>query len=74
MLAAVDALVTSGELREELLPWLWEPVGLKRDDYGPVLETLCNSGMLFLAENTEHGRKWIVPIRLPETKPAECLR
>ena len=34
---AVDALVKSGELREELLPLLWEPLGLERDDYGEVL-------------------------------------
>ena len=73
LLAAVDCLVTSGELREELLPWLWQSTGLRRADYGAVLETLCRSGMLFLAQHTPRGRKWIVPIRLREDKPGAAV-
>ena len=50
---ALDCLVKSGELREELLPLLWEPLGLHRDDYGEVLLMLSASGVLFLAEHTQ---------------------
>ena len=56
---AVDALVKSGELREELLPLLWEPLGLERDDYGEVLMMMSASGVLFLAEHTQQGRRWV---------------
>ena len=50
---AVQTFVTSGDLREELLPLMWEPVGLHEDDYGAVLLMLCASGVLFLAEHTQ---------------------
>ena len=53
---AADALVGFGELREELLPILWEPVGLKRDDFGGVILMLSAAGVLFLAEHTQQGR------------------
>jgi hypothetical protein len=36
LLHATAVLVGSGELREELLPMLWEDVGLHADDYGDV--------------------------------------
>jgi len=71
--SAVSTFVGKGDLREELLPLLWEPVGLHEDDYGSVLMMLCASGVLFLAEHTQQGRKWIMPMRLPETQPAEQL-
>jgi len=68
--AAVDTFVQQGDLREELLPLMWEPVGLHADDYGSVLMMLCASGVLFLAEHTQQGRKWIMPMRLPEEQPS----
>ena len=67
-MAAAEALVTSGELREELLPVLWEPVGLKRDDFGGVALMLSAAGVLFLAEHTQQGRRWVMPMRLPDVQ------
>ena len=72
LLPAIDCLVKSGELREELLPMLWEPLGLHGDDYGAVLLMLCASGVLFLAEHTEHDRRWVMPMRLSETQPPDA--
>ena len=69
---AADALVGFGDLREELLPLMWEPVGLHDDDYGPVLLMLCASGVLFLAEHTQQGRKWVMPMRLPDVQSNEA--
>ena len=57
LLSAVEVLATSGELREELLPMLWESGGLKADDYGEVLLMLSESGVLFLSEFTPLGRR-----------------
>ena len=71
--SAVNTFVSNGDLREELLPLMWEPVGLHSDDYGAVLMMLCASGVLFLAEHTQQGRKWIMPMRLPETQPSEQM-
>ena len=73
LLAAGYCFRTTGELREELLPVLWDPLGLHRDDYGSVLLLLCQSGVLFLAEHTEHGRRWVMPRRLSESPPAAAI-
>ena len=73
LLAAGYCFRTTGELREELLPLLWEPLGLHRDDYGSVLLLLCQTGVLFLAEHTEHGRRWVMPRRLPESPPEMAI-
>ena len=73
LLSAVEVLATSGELREELLPMLWEDVDLKADDYGAVLLMLSASGVLFLSEHTELGRRWVMPMRLPEATPPSLL-
>ena len=69
---AAEALVTAGELREELLPVLWEPVGLKRDDFGGVALMLSAAGVLFLAEHTQQGRRWVMPMRLPDVQPTDA--
>ena len=66
LLAAVDALVEFGELREELLPLLWTPAGFKADDYASILTTLAASGGIFLPVHSPHGRKWLMPTRLPQ--------
>ena len=70
--AAIDCLVKSGELREELLRLFWEPLGLHRDVYGEVLLMMSASGVLFLAEHTQHNRCWVMPMRLPEAQPADA--
>lgn len=69
LLDAVEVLATSGELREELLPMLWADVDLARDDYAAVLLMLAESGVLFISEHTHAGRRWVMPMRLPELKP-----
>ena len=66
LLAAVDALVGQGELREELLPLLWGPAGFKPDEHSTVLLTLASAGVIFSPSHTGHGRKWVVPTRLPK--------
>jgi len=71
---AVATFVKGGDLREELLPLMWEPVGLHEDDYGAVLLMLCASGVLFLAEHTQQGRKWVMPMRLPDETPADQMQ
>lgn len=70
LLAAVGVLRASGEMREELLPMLWEDVDLHHDDYASVLLMLSESGVLFLSEHTALGRRWVMPMRLPESPPA----
>ena len=45
---ALQSLVKEGELREELLPLLWEPLGMHPDEYGEQLRLLCVSGVLCL--------------------------
>ena len=52
---------------------LWEDVDLKADDYGAVLLMLSASGVLFLSEHTELGRRWVMPMRLPEATPPSLL-
>ena len=71
-LTAADCLATSGELREELLPVMWEPVGLSRDDFGGVALMLCESGVLFLAEHSQQGRRWVMPMRLRDEQPTDA--
>ena len=66
---AAEALAKTGEVREELLPTFWEPIGLKRDEYADILLMLCANGMLCLTENTHRGRRWQMPMRLPATVP-----
>ena len=70
LLAAVDCLVNKGELREELLPFLWRDSKLAAEDYEAVLSMFRASGILFVAEASQHGRRWIMPMRLPTERPA----
>ena len=49
LLPACEIFVRSGELREELLPPMWQPLGLHGDDYGDVMVMLSASGVLFFA-------------------------
>ena len=72
LLPAIDALVKSGELREELLPMLWEPLGLHKNDYGDVLLMMSASGVLFLAEHTQQDRRWVMPMRLADSQPPDA--
>ena len=67
LILAAEHLARTGELREELLPVLWEPLGVKRDDYAEVLTMLCMAGMLLLSENTHLGRRWLMPMRIPDS-------
>ena len=53
LLSAVDELVASGVLREELLPLLWCDAGLKASDYAAVLSMLEETGVLFRISNTD---------------------
>ena len=69
---AAEHFSRTGELREELLPVFWEPLGVRRDDYGEVLGMLCLAGMLLLVERAQIGRKWMMPMRLPEVSAAEA--
>lgn len=71
LLPACDIFVRTGELREELLPAMWQPLGLHSDDYGDVMVMLATSGVVFLAHHEEHGRRWVMPLRLPENRPSE---
>ena len=59
VMLASEWLSKCGELREELLPVLWEPLGVRRDDYGDVLRMLCMAGMLLLCAKTQAGRRWL---------------
>jgi hypothetical protein len=38
-----------------------------------VLLMLSESGVLFLSEFTPLGRRWVMPLRLPERRPLELL-
>ena len=72
LLPACELFTRTGELREELLAPMWQPLGLGGDDYGDVVVMLSASGVLFLAEHSTHGRRWVMPMRLPEARPAEA--
>ena len=78
LLSAVDELVQSGVLREELLPILWRDAGLREGDYAAVLAMLEETGVLFRVTITddgddggEDGKRWVMPMRLPKVKPVE---
>ena len=60
-----EAMRETGELREELLPLLWGRNGFKPDEHAVVLTTLAAAGVVFLPTHSAHGRKWMVPSRLP---------
>lgn len=74
VLSAVECLVQTGELREELLPVMWDPIGVKRHEYEEVLWSMCNAGMLILKINSWHGRRWIMPHRLPVSPRDDMLK
>ena len=65
LLPACELFTKTGELREELLTPMWQPLGLDSNDYGDVVLMLATSGVLFLAEHARHGRRWVMPMRLP---------
>ena len=44
-LLASECLAATAELREELLPVLWEPLGVRRNDYDDTLRVLCSAGI-----------------------------
>ena len=73
LLPACEIFVRSGELREELLLPMWQPLGLHGDDYADVMVMLSASGVLFLAQHLSHGRRWVMPMRLPETRPLDAF-
>ena len=56
----LQVLVKEGELREELLQVMWDPLGLDVDEYGELLMLMCASGVLFLSEHTSSGRRWFM--------------
>ena len=74
LVAGVDALVKHGELREEILPLLWQESGLHPEDYERVLQMLSKAGVLFVAEETPSGRRWVMPTRLPKEVPFTLRR
>uniref|UniRef100_A0A7S2FSM6 Uncharacterized protein n=1 Tax=Haptolina brevifila TaxID=156173 RepID=A0A7S2FSM6_9EUKA len=69
---------------------MWEPLGIKRNEYDSILRMLCRAGVLVLTENSFNGRRWCMPQRLPiggkheddtnawvkatDKKKFECLR
>ena len=69
----LQVLVKEGELREELLHMMWQPLGLDVDEYGDLLLLMAASGVLFLSENSFQGRRWTMPLRLPDAKPQDLL-
>jgi hypothetical protein len=56
-----------------LLPILWLPLGLRRNDFDDVLRGLCRAGTLLLMQNTWAGRRWIMPQHLPRANEADML-
>ena len=68
---ASECLDKTGELREELLPVLWDGAGLRRDEYRDVIQMLMTAGQLILSENTQRGRRWLMPSRAPGITPEE---
>ena len=57
------------QLREEILPLLWRDSGLRAADYELVLQMLSCAGVLFVADESPNGRRWVMPTRLPEERP-----
>uniref|UniRef100_A0A7S2C0X6 Uncharacterized protein n=1 Tax=Haptolina brevifila TaxID=156173 RepID=A0A7S2C0X6_9EUKA len=60
---ASEWLEQTGEIHEELLPILWDQVGVRHDDYRKVTSILAKAGCIYLSENTQHGRRWVLPMR-----------
>ena len=67
---ALQSLVRDGELREELLSflWRWLDLGEHRE---AMLQMLHQSGVLFPAGGEQPQRRWMLPTRLPHARPAE---
>ena len=70
---ALQVLLKEGELREELLPIMWNPLGQDADDYGELLQLMCACGALFLTDNSIEGRRWVMPMRLPTARPPDLI-
>ena len=49
------------QLREEILPFLWRDTGLRAADYELVLQMLSRAGVLFIADESASGRRWVMP-------------
>ena len=73
VVVAAECLAKTGELREELLPVMWEPLGLKRDEYGAAMLLLAQSGLAVMQENVHEGRRWVLPHWLPDANTNEAL-
>ena len=70
--AASEWFEKTGEIREELLVTLWDPVNVRRDDYREVISFLSAAGLIYLAENGQQGRRWKMPSRVPGVPVAEA--
>ena len=70
---AAERFQKEGVLCEELLPVMWEPLGLKQDVYGDYLVALASAGHIFLADKGHAGRRWVMPMRLPFKPPDQHL-
>ena len=71
---AVTAFGRSGDLREEVLPLVWQGTGLHKDDYPAALQLLVAAGMLFPIVQTLGDRRWVMPTRLPLEQPADVKK
>ena len=66
---ALQSLVRDGELREELLSFLWWQLELG-EHREAMLQMLHQSGVLFPAGGEQPQRRWMLPTRLPHARPA----
>jgi len=66
----VKSLVRDGELREELLSFLWWRLDLG-EHREAMLQMLHKSGVIFPAMGEQPQRRWMLPTRLPLARPAE---
>jgi len=71
-IVAAEELAKKGIVNEELMPCLWETTSLKRDDYGTTLRLLAAAGLIWLADSAPNGRRWLMPMRLPEIAPNDA--
>ena len=80
--AALDAIETVGELREELLPFCWRsltPVPTEADRKA-ILQALTESGLLvpFVQAGEKApaygARRWLMPLRLPQAPPERLTK
>ena len=46
--------------------------GLRKDQYPEIAVLICQAGNLILKESTQHGRRWIMPSRLPDGVPSRA--